>query len=340
MNRWIGAILKSLALGMVATVAAGVVCEQVGRWQDRKRFPQIGRSVDIGGRTLNIYCSGEGGPTVILDSAPGYSWVLIQPQIAKFTRACWYDRAGCGWSDPGPFPRTSEAIARDLHALLRAAAIPPPYVLAGASFGGHNVRVYNGLYPGEVAGMVLVDAAHEEEPDRIPKSIHAPVAPRHFRYLLNLLVQAVARIGLVRMAPRSAPGFPAPRALTPDQWATIQAWSGRQPECLAAGWSSGIMTEENGRQARAAGGLGDRPLIVLTAGKPFLTPRDPLLANDVAAYHQVWMHQLQPQLARLSTRGRQIIVENSTHEIQYEAPDAVVEAVREVVTEIRGGAAR
>ncbi len=106
-------------------IAAGVGYEQVERRRDRARFPQVGRSVDIGGRSLNIYCSGEGGPAVVLESdalTPGFAWVAVQRELAKFARACWYDRAGYGWSDPSPSPHPSSASARDLHALLRSCA--------------------------------------------------------------------------------------------------------------------------------------------------------------------------------------------------------------------------
>jgi pimeloyl-ACP methyl ester carboxylesterase len=87
----------------------------------------------------------------------------VQKEVEKFTEVCSYDRAGYGWSDPGPRPRTSERIAKELHTLLQTANVRPPYVLVGHSFGGFNVRVYNGLYPTEVVGMVLVDSSHEDE---------------------------------------------------------------------------------------------------------------------------------------------------------------------------------
>jgi pimeloyl-ACP methyl ester carboxylesterase len=109
-----------------------------------------------------MYCSGAGDPPVVFDSSghtAGYRWVDLQPQIAKFTRACWYDRAGYGWSDPGPSPRTFRAVANDLHALMQVGAIPPPYVLVGEGLAGFHVRVYAGLYRREVAGVVLVDSA-------------------------------------------------------------------------------------------------------------------------------------------------------------------------------------
>ena len=100
-------LAKALGIALLALTLAGIVYEQIGRRRDRNHYPQIGRSIDIGGRTLNIFCSGEGSPTVILDSGghtAGYTWIGIQPEIAKLTRTCWYDRAGYGWSDPLPPP--------------------------------------------------------------------------------------------------------------------------------------------------------------------------------------------------------------------------------------------
>src|SRR5215469_17148034 len=120
-KRRVISVAKTLLLLVVVFAITGVVYEQIGRRRDRKRYPQIGRSIDIGGRTLNIFCSGEGSPTVILDSGghtAGYSWIEIQPEIAKFTHACWYDRAAYGWSEAGLSPRTFRAVANDLHTLL------------------------------------------------------------------------------------------------------------------------------------------------------------------------------------------------------------------------------
>src|SRR5215813_5156761 len=164
-------LVLRLSLLIVLAISAGTIYEYWGERQDQKRLLQIGRSVDVGGRSLNIYCSGEGAPVVILEApgGPGYVWAHIQPKIARFTTACWYDRAGEGWSDPGPFPRTAAAIAKDLHSLLSKSRIPPPYVLVGYSFGGLIVRVYGGTYLDEVAGVVLVDSAHEDEPQRAPR---------------------------------------------------------------------------------------------------------------------------------------------------------------------------
>src|SRR5207248_6142198 len=113
LNRRVKTALKSFAFLTASLLVAGIVYEQIGHRQDRARLPQIGTSVDIGGRTLNISCSGTGGPPVIFESGgngPGLVWEPLQAEVAKFTEACWYDRAGEGWSDPGPFPRTAVAI--------------------------------------------------------------------------------------------------------------------------------------------------------------------------------------------------------------------------------------
>jgi len=139
-----GQVLKSLTVLIALALVAGIVYEQIGRRRDRARLPQIGKSVNIGGRSLNIFCSGAGEPPVIFESGgagPGLGWEPFQTEVAKFTQACWYDRAGEGWSDLGPFPRTSVAIANDLHELLNRAGVPAPYVFAGGFFGGLNSRI-------------------------------------------------------------------------------------------------------------------------------------------------------------------------------------------------------
>jgi len=124
-------------------------------------YARPGQLVDVGGFRLNLYCMGTGSPTVVFDSgwedwAP--AWSTVQPKIAKWTRACSYDRAGAGFSEPGPTPRTSLRIAAELHTALHRSGIDPPYILVGNAFGGDNQRVFADLYMDEVAGLVMDDA--------------------------------------------------------------------------------------------------------------------------------------------------------------------------------------
>src|SRR4051794_35804355 len=200
MRRILGGFAAILVLGATAGAIYERICEQ----RDVERLPRIGRAVNIGGRSLNIYCSGTGNPSVILDTggnAPGYSNMPLQKLISKETRTCWFDRAGLGWSDPSPVIQTSAAIAADLHALLRAAKMNPPYILVGQSFSGFNARVFTKAYPNEVAGVVLLDSVQEDQAQYEPRSTLAPVnrLPSLVRGALCRATPFAAEVGMVRL---------------------------------------------------------------------------------------------------------------------------------------------
>src|SRR5512137_2641660 len=135
--------------------------------------PPIGKLVDVGGYRLHIYTTGTGSPTVVFE-AGGASWSLdwhlVQTEVAKFTQVASYDRAGFGWSDPGPKPRHAQAIADELTTMLSASRQPGPFVLVGASFGGHIVRLFAAKHPADVAAIVLLDARHEDIDSTMPPS--------------------------------------------------------------------------------------------------------------------------------------------------------------------------
>jgi pimeloyl-ACP methyl ester carboxylesterase len=131
-----------------------------------KDKPYPGKLIDIGTHRLHINCIGNGSPTVIIDSGIGgfsLEWLNIQNNLAKNVRVCSYDRAGYGWSEPGPRPRTTERITYELHHLLAESKIPGPYVLVGHSFGGYNIRYFASKYPESTAGLILIDASHPEQ---------------------------------------------------------------------------------------------------------------------------------------------------------------------------------
>ena len=332
-------LLKVSGIVVLTMIAAGIGYEQLGRRRDRTQLPQVGRSVDIGGRSLNIHCIGNGSPAVVLEGPLGYRWTPIQAELATFTRACWYDRAGHGWSDPGPSPRTADAIANDLHALLKAAAVPPPYVLVGASGAGFPVRVFAGKHLDHVAGVVLVDSAHEDQYQREPRSSlgFANRVPAPIRAALYEVVPVAHEIGLIRLILQSARAGnvsrPPPEGMTFEE-GQYHSFVSTLPRSYVTDADEARNWKVNADQARHAGGLADRPLIVLTAGRS-MEPRDPVALAEARAFHQIWMNELQPKLARLSSRGRQVIVEDSGHAIQFDAPDAVIGAIREIVAESR-----
>jgi pimeloyl-ACP methyl ester carboxylesterase len=159
-------VLVDILLAVLLLALAGTAYQVIGAALDGRRYPPPGRLVRVDGHRLHLETAGEGTPAVVLDSGlPGtvLSWKFVQSEVARLTRVCSYDRAGLGWSDAGPMPRTSRQIVEELRTLLRNAGIPGPYVLVGHSFGSFTARLYAGLYPDEVAGGVIVDPIHTNE---------------------------------------------------------------------------------------------------------------------------------------------------------------------------------
>jgi pimeloyl-ACP methyl ester carboxylesterase len=333
----------ALALVMVLTVLTfiGAMYQVIGTWHDARRFPQRGRTVRAGPLKMNMDCAGSGSPTVILEQGggmPALGWLKVQPQIAQFTRVCSYDRAGYGWSEPGPMPRTVRRMANELKALLDASGEKGPYVMAAVSLGGPIVRLYAGLYPKDVAGVILVDASHEDQQKRV-QTVQPPglIAENNREvasyerwerlrrpFMLHLGIERF----MVHFMPQSA-------EMPQTFWEEYLYLS--QQRSFQETMASEVRSLPESSSALRAVSLGDRPLIVLTAGKMTFTPQ-PFLTREIEdKIRNVWIHELQAEQARLSTRGKQIIVPDSGHVIMFERPDAVISAIHEVWTAARAG---
>jgi pimeloyl-ACP methyl ester carboxylesterase len=217
-----------------------------------------------------------------------------------------------------------------IHALLRAAAVPPPYVLVGATAGAFHVRIYNALYPGEVAGAVLIHAddpdvfAHEPE---YMKGSLANLPPFVQRLGRDVLRPAMLRLGLLRLMGNPGAGRPFGLAnLSPAERQELIFLSNNPATAQTEG--EGCVLDESMAEVRAAGNFGSRPLYVLASSTRFRAP-DPRYAQATEALNDYWFHELQPRLAALSTRGHLVIREDA------ERPPAVIEAVRNAVAESR-----
>jgi len=322
--------LKWLIATVLLFATIGAVYQIVGMVLDRRQYPAPGQMVDVGGHRLHVYCVGSGSPTVILEAAaPGWSsyWSLVQPEVARHTRVCAYDRAGLGWSQRGPLPRTGQRMARELHRLLGRAEIHGPYVLVGHSLGGLIVRLYHHDHPKEVAGIVLVDAGQELE-------LHRP----EFRAFVNSgkaslsLIRAMTILGI----PRLAAFF--------DRLPSFLLWQEAQvPEptrpLLRADWLRTSYARTVGDEAEALsdtlhqvqriGSLGDLPLVVLTATGPAWWPDMPGEVNP-QKFRTTWLG-LQQDLTRLSSNSTQVFAERSSHFIQFDQPELVVDAIRQLI---------
>jgi pimeloyl-ACP methyl ester carboxylesterase len=327
---------KQLAVIVVILVLSGAIFEQIGRYRDRSRFKQIGKSISIGGRKLNISCLGQGSPTVIFDTfghQSGYSWVAVQSAVAKYTRACWYDRAGYGWSELGSSPRTFQSVASDLHALLREAGIPTPVVLVGAGDAASHIRVYSGRYPTEVGGIVMLDANDvDDSSQQIPDSEKGG-----FRRLFGTWASGVrraacwarpflGRVGILRVAnlfgkPRRTNSF----GLTPEQQAELDHLSDNPTTQQA---TEACAREESMRQVRAAGSLRSIPLIIVVsnAGRYGSSSQD--LSKTVEEENRV--DKVPKALASLSTKGRVLPIEGDLK------PEAIVRSILDVLRKDQG----
>lgn len=302
---WLGGILA----GLLILVLAGAVYERWAEAADAKAYPPPGRMVDIGGYRLHIHCTGSGSPTVVVESGWGdssASWGWVQPEVAKVTRICTYDRAGMGWSEPSPQPRTAREFAQELHTLLVNANEPGPYVLVGHSLGGYTVRVYAHDYPAEVSGLVLIDAQD------LPSSDVVTPTPKPGGASLTSLM---ARICILRLL---AGPLGSIQNLPPEDKQAYKAAS-VTPRFAQTFLDEGRGMSEGGMQARAVTTLGGLPLIVLSRGK------------DQDAKHTA----AQADLLRLSTDSQQLFADQSGHRIMIDQPEAAVAAILKMVEQLR-----
>jgi pimeloyl-ACP methyl ester carboxylesterase len=338
LKRWVKRVFWMFVALLIAVAASGATYQAVSERRDHKRFPQVGRAIDAGGFSLNLNCTGAGRPAVILDSGlgiPAIGWQLVQPAIAKFATVCSYDRAGYGWSDPGPFPRTSREIASELHTLLRNAHVAPPYVLVGHSFGGFNVRLFHQLHPSEVSGVVFVDASQEDQELKMRRSILNANA-KDLRQLqrMDSVMGFLIDLGIARAGmSRSLDVQKLPPDLR-DELVYLQL----QRKYMDAILSEESSFDDSADQARGAGTLSNKPVIVLTAGASTDIPGVP--KEDSDEFFAQWVGELQPRLAHLSSRGRQIVLLNSHHLIPFEQPQAIVAAVQDVIADSKRGSER
>jgi pimeloyl-ACP methyl ester carboxylesterase len=309
---WLGRIVAGLAV----LILAGAVYETISEASDARAYPPPGQMVDVGGYRLHINCIGTGSPTVVIESGWGDSsagWGWVQPEVAKSSRVCTYDRAGMGWSDVGPQPRTAREFAKELHTLLIKANVVVPIVLAGHSMGGFTVLVYAHDYSEEVAGLVLVD------PQKLPSTTNAnPQAVS--RSSGDTIPALVARFGVMRLL---AGPLGAIEDLPPG---TKQAYTALSvaPKSVQSVIDEARGMPEGGAQAKAVTTLGDLPIIVLSRGLD-KTP------DDSAS---------QARLLHLSSNSQQFFADKSGHSIQIDQPEAAIGAILKMVNIVRQAASR
>jgi pimeloyl-ACP methyl ester carboxylesterase len=327
--KWTKRVLVGFIGLVVVVLLAGVIYQFVATKIDAYRwYPPPTEMVDVGGSNMHLHCTGEEGraSTVVMDIGAGgnlLDWQSVQPGVAKFARVCTYDRGGAGWSDPGTQPRTSQQFVGELHALLNNAGVEGPYVLVGHSLGGNNVQIYASRYPDEVAGMVLVDPQFYNYPSYLDPEVQNALAEALPSPGSTLWPKFLATIGVTRL-PYTFGG-------QTDERTAISTHAKNTYEALDETTS----LEESAKERRAATvSLGDKPLMVLSAGA-----RDPLPGasqEQSDRFNEAWTKS-QADLTQASQNSEQIIAEDSTHNIQADDPELVIDAVRQVVDAVQNG---
>lgn len=294
---WLKRIIFGLFIALILLILAGYIYQAIGASSDRRTYTAPGQLVDLGGYSLHLYCTGpldSGNPTVILESLSGGlspNWAWVQPEVAKVTRVCSYDRAGWGWSEPSTAPISLEGTVSDLHQLLQKAQVPSPYVLVGHSIGGIYMRKYAAEHPDEVAGIVLVDSSHPDQFERYPELLSGNEDYQRWLTIFPFL----ARIGLFRLYFASGGEFDF-AGLPPRQHDEVAAfWS--SPEYFARAREETSSFLDIYTAAQSLGSLGDLPLFVISQGK-----------NPPAGWSE-----LQAELALLSSDSLHVTLPEATH---------------------------
>jgi len=296
--------IEVAALVIVALI--GLRYERRARQEDAAQFHPPGKLVDVGGYRLHLYCTGSGGPTVVIEHghrATYLDWYRVQPELAQFTRVCSYDRAGFGWSGPSPRDRTPSVMADELHSALQAAGERPPFLIVGHSFGAMNAVMFAHKFPRETAGLILVDGS---TPDSLPQ------ASLRTRLWLRVL-QLMTPFGLPRWRGWCRGGLPEIAGVKQALTCRSQNFETMLQE------DSGIPAARS--EIRAISSLGNIPLVVIT--------RDPATGNN--AEFEARHAQQQREMTKLSTNSRLMVAEGSGHDIPLARPDVVIEAVKSLL---------
>jgi pimeloyl-ACP methyl ester carboxylesterase len=322
MNRGVRILLLSAVSAAVAAGVASSAYQQRCDARDRRRFPPPGRLVDIGGRRLHLVTEGDGSPAVVIIPALSSSvaqWFRVQRGAANAARTtvCVYDRADIGWSDPPRRRMAFDAMADDLHALIKGAGIETPCIIAGHSIGGIIARRFQARYPGDVAALLLIDSSHEEQARRFPWRTGAwpnlKIAMRAQAKILGAW-RLAADLGLLHRVDEGA----AWEASLPVDVPAVRSFNLSTRERRVTVWELLLLTLPRGRPAE----LGSLPLTVLT------------VANRSWSGYPTWS-RLQAELAALSTDSVHMTAVSGGHNVHLDEPDLVIRVFSDVVARFR-----
>ncbi|MBV8827646.1 MAG: alpha/beta fold hydrolase [Acidobacteriaceae bacterium] len=296
------------------------------------RNPVPGDFHSVDGRRMHIYCTGSGSPTILIEAGLGSDWLGwqgVQPQLARSTRVCTYDRSGLGWSEPRGGPRDAETIVRELHTLLNKAGVQRPLVLIGHSAGALYAREYAREFPAEISGVVLVDAASPKQFDELPSFRASYEADK--RDAMPDLRREELRVwsGWERVTGHCRARVPKDVRFMAGQYNAQQC----RPEYLGGDIGEMMDVETAAKEASRLKTFGKIPLLVLTKDTAL---RKAGMKPEAIAGLEVWERE-QEELKSLSPLSWRVVARGSGHAIYHDRPDVVVKEVSRLIIYLRGG---
>lgn len=329
-------LIKRLLLGTVIVVGllaiGGASYQWLAERADNERFPAPGELVDVDGLQMHIDCRGAGRPLVILEAGlttGSWSWGTVFDAIAGHTEVCAYDRPGMGWSEPLNRIADAGEVADRLHALIGAVGLEGPYVLVGMSAGGVYVREYYQRYPDGVEGMVLVDSSHEQQDERLPAFEGEAGIERMVR-----ICSYLQPFGVVRLTDGMAVMFDQRPEIPPQTRALLRSRVEQSHYCTAM-LAESRSFEGEVHDAEPPRSLGDLPLTVLSQGNEPQGNEMFGVSDEQARQQRAVWDELQKELTALSSRGKRRVAGNSGHIIQLEQPALMIDAVVQMVEDLR-----
>ncbi len=323
--------MTPILLSIAALLGIGFLWEAWARSRDAKIWTHPGKLVDVGGHRLHVRAQGEGDVVVVFEADEGCwstHWGRLPEDLGTVTASVAYDRGGLGWSEPGPPPRDAETLARELHQLLARLAPGQPAILVGHGTGAHILRAYAHRYPFETAGLILVDPFHDGIGDRLRREQIPPATASPF---LISLTSFLGTFGILRLMQSKLSGNAALN-LPERQRATLDALE-LNPRVRRGATEELVAEAQTLEYLRRIQESGEFPMRILTSTNtmsPDMVPAD----FPLDTYNRIWTEQSEAFLD-LSRRAKRVLVEGSGHQLQLDRPEVVMQAILDVLDEVR-----